>query len=58
MGSGFGGVSGTGAGGSGMLSRNRLGKQYSQRGRPLWVKEDGGLCGSTSIGVPGGRSGT
>ena len=56
-GSGFGGVAGTGAGGSGMLSQKRLGKRCSRQGRPLWVKEDGGLCGGTSIGVPGGRSG-
>jgi hypothetical protein len=56
-GSGFGGVAGTGAGGSGMLSRNLLGKRYSRRGRPVWVKEDGSFCGDTSISVAGGRLG-
>jgi hypothetical protein len=40
---------GAGAGGSGRLSRNRFGKRYSRRGRPLWVNKGGGGAVSAAI---------
>jgi hypothetical protein len=47
---------GAGAGGSGRLSRNRFGRRYSRRGRPLRVNEGGGGGASLTCAISAARS--
>ena len=47
-------VASAGAGGSGRLSRNRFGKRYSRRGRPLCVSKGGDDAPARVSSISGG----